>query len=102
MFLLGEINKPAVPVAEKMAKIFEAETLNMSMKDALQVAGHLYEIMWMVYIATAIEHKEKAATMIQLMYQTNKELNDALVVWSRQKGKENGVDSTNLIQIPGQ
>ena len=104
MYLMEEIPERTRPAAQAVVKVFDKEVSErgLDLRESLAVAGHVYEVMWLIYIRTMIdEGKESAGKMVGFMHKVQEGLNTCLVHWARKCGKESGKDSTNLIQIPG-
>ena len=103
MFLMDELPEHLRGPASKVVETFEQETTTrqLTVAESLQVAGHLYEVMWLLYLQTMIvEAQQNAGTVIGYAHKVQENLTNCLIGWARQKGKENGRNSTNLIQVP--
>lgn len=101
MYLRGELPAHLQGPSEQLVQYFDALIADMTLHDSLDLAGHLYECVWLVYIQ---EHAAKGiptSTTVPYIHKMQEQLTSCLIHWARQKGKENGHNSTNLIQIPG-
>ena len=102
MFLRDELTEPQQAMVEKVLPTFEGAIAGQTLRDAIGVAGHLYELTLMLYIQAMIaEGGMKTADMVSFTHHLNENLNKSLVAWARQVGHDHGKNAPSLIQVPG-
>ena len=101
MYSVNEIPEKIKGPATVLMQHFDQGCRGLTLDECIYLAGHIYETAWAAYIQEVASQGQGTPKTVEQLAKMQEKLTTALVHWARAKGKENGHNSTNLIQIPG-